>query len=555
MRKEDYNSKILKFLTIASLMIVGIYVVSVFDLIPNTSGAKDSAEINLSELEGMDGVNTDQNSPTKGMYGVTSSNQITSEIGMKVLQAGGNAVDAAVAMSYSLGVTDPQNSGIGGAGGMLVYDAKTEESVFYDYYFAAGNDEGNRFNIAIPGFVKGMEKVNEDLGTREMDELIQYSVDLAEEGITITQDYADNLNRNAYIKEVHPSFNDFETIESGMVMTYPELAETMKKIQAEGSSAFYSRNSEIAQNFMELTETQPDTLENYEVIIKEPIKSNYQGYDIIAPPPPFSGLLVAQTLKLDEMYDFPDVDYTSEEYWDTVIREDRVMSRERRQNIVDGYDPNADFSEYLQEDYLANIWADFDGIDTDADPETENTTAFSVIDKDGLVVSGTNTLSNYWGSYQIRDGIVYNNSMKNFTYGKNKTKELRRPRTGIAQSIIINDDYLETIGSSGGKAIPNILSNLTINNKKRNINLQEANELKRTKIVEGIVFLEGDAEEYDLTEFVLQEPVDFWSSDTGFWGRASGIVIEGDNISGHTDDRDYLVPSFIYYDGTEIKSN
>lgn len=555
MKKEDNTNKILISLLVVSIVLVAIYVVSAFDLLPKSHGNGSTDEVNLSEIENVDGLEIDPNSPTKGKFGVTSSNAQTSEIGMKVLQSGGNAVDAAVAMSYSLGVTDPQNSGIGGGGGMLIYNAKTEESTFYDYYFAAGNDEGNRNNIAIPGFVKGMESVNQDLGTKDMSELIQYSIDLAEKGITVSQAYADNIYRNPYILETHPDFATYDTIEEGTVITYPELAETMKKIQADGSNAFYGRDSQIAQNFMALTDTAPETLENYQVQIKEPILSNYRGYDIIAPPPPFSGLIYEQLLELDEMYDYPDQDYNSEAYWDAILRQDSMVIRQRRTIIHDGYDNTTDFSSYLEEDYLADKWNDYDGVDTEKDPETENTTAFSVIDKDGLVVSGTNTLSNYWGSYQVSDGIIYNNAMKNFTTGKNAIKTLRRPRTGISQSVIVSDDYIETIGSSGGKNIPNILSTITVDNKKRGMNLQDANEKRREKIVEGIVFLEGSAEDYKIDEVALQEPIDFQASDTGFWGRAAGIVIDGDSISGQVDHRDYLEPAFVYYDGTGIKSN
>lgn len=552
---KDRNNKVLKLLGIVSVLIVAIYVITSFDLLPSTAGENDPDNVDISELERVDEVQEDESMPTRGMYGVTSSNMITSEIGMKVLAEGGNAVDAAVAMSYALGVIDPQNSGIGGSGGMLIYDAKTEESVFYDYYFAAGSDENNKYYIAIPGFVKGMEKVNEDLGLMDMVELIQYSVDLAEEGISATEDYASNLNNNTYIKEVHPSFRELGTIQYGTVITYPELAETMRQIQAEGSDAFYSRNSEIAQNFMELTGTEAEILENYEVIVREPIITNYRGYDVITPPAPFSGLLLSQSLKLDEIYDFPEVDYSSEEYWDSLIRRDSIMADERRKNVHDGYSLNEDLSQFLEEDYLVKTWEEFGGINEELDPEQENTTAFSVIDKDGLLVSATNTISNYWGSYQMRDGIIYNNAMKNFTdHENNELKALKRPRTGISQAIIVNEDYLETIGSSGGAEIANFISEITINNKKRNIELQEANELRRTKIVQGIVFLEGAREEYNLSEFRLDEPVDFWPSNTGFWGRACGIVIDGDNISGHIDYRDYLKPGFIYFDGEEIKT-
>lgn len=580
MWRKDRNSKIFKALGSISMVLVTIYVITSFNLLPNSSGQNDPDNVDISQLAPIEEeVEVDEDEdladqpeeidedpeeieedpivkdPTKGMYGVTSSNMITSEIGMSVLSQGGNAVDAAVAMAYSLGVVDPQNSGIGGSGGILVYDAATGESVFYDYYFAAGSDENNRFEVAIPGFVKGMEKVNQDLGVMDMESLIQYSVDLAEEGISATEAYARNLNNNSYIREVHPSYRGLGTISQGSQLKYPELAETMRKIQAQGSDAFYSRDSEIAQNFMDLSGTDPETLESYEVIVKEPIISNYRGYDIISPPPPFSGLALAQNLALDEIFDFPDVDYSNEDYWDTFIRRDSIITDQRKSLIHDEYSLDEDFSRFLEEDYLRQVWEDFGGINEDVDPEQENTTAFSVIDKEGLLVSATNTISNYWGSYQIRDGIIYNNAMKNFTDDENnELKRLRRPRTGISQAIIVNDDYLETIGSSGGAEIPNYTYELLVANKKRNIEIQEANELKRRKVLSGIVFLEGARGDYNLGEFRLNEPVDFWPSNTGFWGRAAGIVIDGDKISGHTDARDYYVPGFIYFDGEKVGS-
>src|SRR5699024_7018705 len=215
------------------------------------------------------------------------------------------------------------------------------------------------------------------------------------------------------------------------------------------------------------------------------------------------------------------------------------------------------------------------------------TTAFSVIDKDGTIVSATNTISNYWGSYIVSDGIIYNNAMKNFTTGKNKFEYNKRPKTGITPVIITNDNsHKETLGTSGGAKIPAYLFKTIVNTKKDDMDVQLANDMERMYYFKRQMYFEGNAPESinengvvnfedDYTEY---DSSDAWGQMTGLeinenrvvnfkddyneydssdvWGQMNGLEIKDNGeIKGHTDKRSYFNGGAVYYNGSEIIYN
>src|SRR5699024_5443829 len=268
-------------------------------------------------------------------YGVSSANPIASEIGIKVLEDGGNAVDAAVAISFALNIVDPQNSGLGGGGGMLIKDERTGEKVFYDYYISSGDKEPVQ-NIGIPGFLKGMEVINTEMGSKPLEELIQHSIDIGEEGIEITKNYADTLNEYDYISQVHPDFsNDGRNFVEGDILYPTELIKTLKEIRDHGSEVFYNGEHTISKNFLEVTGISKEALNNYEVKKYAPLEIDYRGYQVMAPPAPFSGLTLLQSLLIEEEIDIPEHDLEDEEYSDIIKSILIFIEKERRQSIGD----------------------------------------------------------------------------------------------------------------------------------------------------------------------------------------------------------------------------
>lgn len=119
------------------------------------------------------------------LYGVSAAHPIAVDIGMNILKQGGNAVDAAIAISFALGVVEPYASGIGGGGNMLIYPDNDTPPVLYDYREIAPAHVSNEYNVGVPGFLKGMEEISKDYGTLSLKTLIDASVEVAENGFHI----------------------------------------------------------------------------------------------------------------------------------------------------------------------------------------------------------------------------------------------------------------------------------------------------------------------------------------------------------------------------------
>lgn len=494
------------------------------------------------------------------LYGVSSAHSLASKVGIEVLEDGGNAADAAVAMSFALTIVDPQNSGIGGGGAMLIADEAKNEELFYDYYISSGDAEPESNNIGIPGFLKGMELINEEKGKKELSELIQYAIDLEKDGIEVTEGYAEVLDSYKYIAEVHPSFKkDGEVLKRGDLLYQPELVETLEKVRENGSDILYDGESEISQNFLEVTGISKESLNNYQVYKEEPIEVDYRGYNIMTAPAPFSGLKLLESLLMEEEIDIPEHDFEDINYNNAVKDLLKFTGQESRETIGDPRFVKINYDEELDIDYLMSKYSgDVDYDEDYEEPESATTTPFTVIDKDGMMVSGTNTLSNYWGSYVVRDGIIYNNAMKNFTTGPNKFEFNKRPKTGIAPVIISNDhSHKEVLATSGGARIPNYLFNIIVDSKKNNMEMQKANDLERIHYYKREMHFEENAPYSENENRVINYGGDYREFDAShLWGLANGLEIkENGEINGHVDKRGYFDGKYIYSNGKERISN
>lgn len=500
-------------------------------------------------------VSNDKDKEYGKEYGVSSINPLATEVGMEVLEDGGNAVDAAVAIAFALNVVDPQNSGIGGGGGMLIKDTLNEEEVFYDYYISSGDVKSNK-NIGIPGFLRGMELINEEMGTKELADLIQYAIDLGEAGIEITEDYAENLEERSYIASVHPDFNkDGEVLKTGDILYQVELVKTLKEIQEHGAEIFYNGEHEISKNFSDITGISKEALNNYKVHKYQPLGIEYRGYNVMAPPAPFSGLTLLQNLLIEEKIDIPELDFANKEYNEKIQSLFMYTGKENRRTIGDPEFTDVDYDKKLDIDYLMSKYNDNTEDEEEyEEPESESTTAYTVIDKDGTIVSVTNTLSNYWGSYVVSDGIVYNNAMKNFTRGKNKFEYNKRPKTGMSPTIITKgDSYKEALATSGGIKIPEYLFSHIVNTKKYGMDIQEANDLERIYyLMETMYFESGAPYSRNFDDTVDFDGRHILLETSESWGIMSGVEINSDNqIKGHIDKRGYFEGSTIYFNGQE----
>lgn len=397
---------------------------------------------------------------------VSCSNPYATAIGNQVLENGGNAVDAAVAVAFALGVLEPYASGIGGGGGMLVYDPATDSSTFFDYRDAAGADMSGTFGkTGVPGFVLGMETAHQRFGSQSWGTLMQPAIEYAENGFPISASFARHLqsSHSKLSSKNNPQFyNGARLLAEGETVVQTELADTYRLIQRYGSNIFYGQGQAIRQHIIEalnykLTDYDFDT---YKVCERVPVEGNYKGAKIVSAPAPFSGTTLIQMLEIAEAVDLGTYDNDIVRYAKLMASISSVTLKDRRLNIADPayYNvPDTLLTDAHMSDLIAKV-ASGNPEYIESDPEHESTTHISVMDKNGMMVSMTNTLSDFFGLGTYVDGFFLNNTMVTSSgnpSARNYCKQGQRPRSFAMPTFIFTPDGGKVaLGSSGGDRIP-----------------------------------------------------------------------------------------------------
>lgn len=415
-------------------------------------------------------------------YGVSSSNELAVEVGMKVLEDGGNAVDAAAAISYVLGVVEPYGSGIGGGGCMLVYLPDSKEYKFYNYRETAPISSDTMVTtIGVPGFVKGIETVQSEHGKLEMSDLLQPAIDLAKDGFEMNQNLYNRLSVYKGYSNLSQMTQFFETNGEpkavGKDIVQPELAETLTAIQKNGSDAFYT--GEVAQKLIQEGNLTAKDLSSYEIEEQEPIVGEFNGYDVVTAPAPFSGVTLLQILNMIEYVDLPSYDEDPVKYIEEMTKICNIAYTSRQANISDPNfnDEEKDYEKLITDKYAKYLYKKNEVKDIE-DMESEDTTAFVVTDSSGMIVSCTNTLGDFFGSQISVGGFFLNDASIHFNendYSINKYEPGKRSRTFIAPAIITKgDEFMMGISTPGGNVIPQALAQVINWNLREGVALQKA---------------------------------------------------------------------------------
>jgi gamma-glutamyltranspeptidase / glutathione hydrolase len=394
-------------------------------------------------------------------YGVSASHPIAVEEGMKVLKAGGNAVDAAITIAYVLGVVEPYGSGIGGGGGMLILTGESD-SRFIDYRETAPKESS--ILSGIPGFVAGMQYAHDKYGSLPMQELLQPAITYAQEGFVVDQSLSTRLEAakpRMNSSKLQSYYKEGKALEAGDTLVQPQLAATLMKVQEEGIDGFYK--GKIAKSITNTLGISLKELLAYEVEEREPVKGMYGKYDVYTAPPPFSGVTLLQMIKLlENERSYEKVDKIE----DYVQELGRVVDVTYKNRFRYSGDPNfveASTSEKVNEIYIEKLQkelstkelSEHEQVDVE---EHESTTHFVVMDKEGMVVSVTNTLGNFFGSGDFTEGFFLNSQMAQFGSKPNDREEGKRSRTFTAPTILISDTDTIGIGSPGGNRIPQFIA-------------------------------------------------------------------------------------------------
>lgn len=417
-------------------------------------------------------------------YGISSSNSTAVDVGMKVLKSGGNAIDAAAAISYVLGVVEPYSSGIGGGGCMLIYFPETKDYKFYNYREKALiNSDTRKSTIGTPGLVKGIEEIQSKHGKLNMSDLIQYSIDLAQNGFKMNENLYYKLSQDSSLEKYSQFYSSKGKPKSiGDTVIQEDLAQTLIQIKENGSKAFYY--GVIAQELIKEGYVTKEDLQNYDVKEQETIKGSFNGYDIVTAPPPFSGITLIQILNMIEYMDVPSFEENPVKYIEDMHDITNIAYTSRQANISDPAfaEKDKDYQKLATKKYAKYIYNKYDNI-YQKDSESKDTTSFVVIDKDGMVVSCTNTLGELFGSKKYVGGFFLNNSSANFNENENSINSYapeKQSRTFISPAIITKEyDYIMGIGSPGANSIPQVLAQVINANLRDNIDLEDAVEMNR----------------------------------------------------------------------------
>ena len=470
--------------------------------------------------------------PVRAKNGVVSSaSRLASEIGVETLKQGGNAVDAAVATAFAMAVTHPSAGNIGG-GGFLVYHGEDGHATTFDFrekaalaatermYLGLNGQVVNNSNhfgmlaIGVPGTVAGLYKAHQELGSLPWEDLVSPAVALARDGIPITYSLQTGFARNASRFRQYPSSakkffrEDGSFYELGDIWLQPDLANTLELIKDNGRDGFYGgENARRLSDFMSangglITE---EDLEIYEAVEREPIRGNYRGYEIVSMPPPSSGgVALVQMLNILEGYDLVSLGYNTADYLHVLTETMRRAYADRAEHLGDpDFNESMPLDRLMDKDYATRLRASIDMDEkSDSSPsefaqayESEETTHFSVVDKDGNMVSLTYTLEFGYGSAIVVEGGGYllNNELGDFNAvpgltdlrgnigtAPNLVAAEKRPLSSMTPTIVAqNGRPLFATGSPGGKTIINTTMQTILNIVDHGFNIAEAIEAPR----------------------------------------------------------------------------
>lgn len=389
--------------------------------------------------------------PACGGFAVSSSSNEATETGMQILARGGNAVDAAIAMSYVLGVCEPYSSGLGGSGFMVVYMPDEQCAYSLNYRATAGSRYPSD-EILVPGLVMGMEEAANQWGTMSMAQLMDPAIDYANNGFQATADFVKRVQHYASVSSA-PAFAGIKT---GDTVVQTQLGSTMETIQKDGVAAFYT--GQIAQDIAAKSTLSTGDIASYQVAVTKAPTVCYGGYTLYASDAPSSGVTVLQMMKLAEKLQMPNPSEDPGGYLKTLKQCQQIAYEARSNTLVDPNFGSRDSSYYISDDYIDGLLAST-AAPVEADPERQCTTQFSVIDGNGMVVNVTNTLSDSWGSCKQVDGFYLNNTGSNFSEsGINAYEAGKQPRTHISPVIAVGADGGSlAVGSPGGSVIPQVV--------------------------------------------------------------------------------------------------
>ncbi|MDA9370589.1 gamma-glutamyltransferase [Gammaproteobacteria bacterium] len=462
---------------------------------------------------------------------VVTQHYLATDVGHAILQKGGNAYDASIAVAFALAVVLPRAGNIGGGGFMLMHDGMTNKNYSIDYREIAPakatkdmylNTDGSvdrkrstqgALAIGVPGTVYGMWEVHQKFGSLPWKELIKPAIDLASNGFKVSPFMADALNGRYKKLGQFKNFKKIFYAEYPVIMNsrlvQPELARTLKIIATKGVAGFYEGEiATLIADYMKKNNgliTKSD-LANYRPVWREPIQGSYRDFQILTMPPPSSGgIHIIQMLNILEHYDLVSMGHNSPRYAALLTEVMKYAYADRSKYLGDPDFFDVPVNQLISKAYAKNIHQliTLDKITPSADilpgnalpHESLDTTHFSVADKDGNVVSNTYTLNSGFGSGVVINGtgVLMNNEMDDFVSSPgvpnqfglvggeaNKIEPFKRPLSSMTPTIVFHDSKpIIATGSPGGSRIITAVLQFLLNTLDFKMEISDATVVPR----------------------------------------------------------------------------
>ncbi len=449
-------------------------------------------------------VRTASPAPVRGAHGmVVSTSPIASEVGIEIMKKGGNAVDAAVAVGFALAVTHPSAGNLGGGGFLVFHDAPSGESFSYDYReMAPARADRNMYvdetgeivpelstvghlSAGVPGTVAGLLLALEKRGRLVPQTVLAPAIRLAEEGFPVSYALSQSFEAAAPLLSRFPEsrrifLRNGNYFEEGEILVQKELGATLRLISKLGAAGFYEGTvaALVAQEMRNgggfITE---DDMKNYRAVEREPIVANYRGHTIVSMGPPSSGgVILSEMLNMVEPEDLSYLGRNSSRYVHLLAEVMKRAFADRAHYLGDADFSSVPFHGLISKEYAhkrrADINPDRTTLANDLGPgdplpfESEDTTHFSVVDREGNAVANTYTLNGGYGSGITVPGagFLLNNEMDDFSskpgvanqYGliqgeANSIGPRKRPLSAMTPTIVLKDGRVLLVTGKPGR--------------------------------------------------------------------------------------------------------
>ncbi|MDA5638397.1 MULTISPECIES: gamma-glutamyltransferase [Agrobacterium] len=446
---------------------------------------------------------------------VAAANPLATKAGRDVIAAGGNAIDAMVAVQTVLGLVEPQSSGLGGGAFLVYYHAESGKLTTLDgretapmeatpKLFLDENGQPLKFmnaviggrSVGTPGTVRLLEEAHKRYGKAEWASLLKPAETLATEGFQVSPRLASLIASEGDRLKTYPEARSyfFDTagaaLQAGTLLKNPSYAETLAMIAKGGADAFYK--GQIAEAIVKTVREAADNagvlslsdLANYRVIEREPVCFIYRALDVCGMGPPSSGgIAIGQILGMAENFDLRSLGPKNVESWRIIGDAQRLAFADRERYVADADFVPLPVKGLLDKAYLGERASLLDGekalakdvvkagepewdhallFGRDAALELPSTSHFVIVDRQGNVVSMTTTIESGFGSRLMTNGFLLNNELTDFSFKThdgglpiaNRVEPGKRPRSSMAPTIVMKDGKpLLAIGSPGGSQI------------------------------------------------------------------------------------------------------